>query len=75
MKLDGAKVRRARERQGLTVRALAEKAGVAKGTTLRAEHGANVFPTTARKLAQGLGVEVADLMGEEPDGEEADRAA
>jgi transcriptional regulator with XRE-family HTH domain len=75
LKLDGAKVRRTRERRGLSLAALAKEAGLAKGTALRADHGEDVQLVTARKLARALGVEVADLMREEPEGEEADRAA
>lgn len=72
LRVDGAKVRRLRMRLGLSAAALAEKSGLTKSTVLRADHGASVALGTARKLARGLGVEVVDIMAEEPDVEEDD---
>jgi transcriptional regulator with XRE-family HTH domain len=65
LRLDGAKVRRARERLGYSLAAVAQEAGVSEGAVLRADHGREIRLLTARKIAQGLGVEVADLMREE----------
>jgi len=63
LRLDNVKVRRARERVGLSIESAAENAGVAKGSFLRAEHGEEIRPSTARRIAEnGLGVRVADLV-------------
>ena len=67
MRLDSTKVRRARERVGLSIETAAESSGVAKGSFLRAEHGEEVRPVTARRIASGLGVRVADLVLAEPE--------
>lgn len=67
MRLDGARVRRARERLGYSLAKAAKEAGVSEGTVLRADHGEEIRPSTARKIAVGLGVEVADLIREEPE--------
>jgi hypothetical protein len=62
VKLDKHKVLRARERLGYGVAKVAEEAGIAKGSALRAEHGEDLRPITARRVARALGVKVADLM-------------
>jgi transcriptional regulator with XRE-family HTH domain len=64
LKLDEDRVRRKRERLGLTVAMLAQKAGTSKNTILSAEHGGDIRPTTARKIAKALDVEIDDLLGE-----------
>jgi transcriptional regulator with XRE-family HTH domain len=51
---------------GETQVTLADKSGVAEHTISRIEHGASLRPTTARKLADALGVAVADLMESPP---------
>jgi transcriptional regulator with XRE-family HTH domain len=61
LKLDAREVVEARERLGLTQEELAARAEVSENTVLRAEHGLEVRPVTARRLARGLGLEVADL--------------
>jgi len=61
VKLDPEKVREARERLGLSFDALAKEAGVSQTSAIRAEHGKEIRPLTARRLAEGLGVKVADL--------------
>ncbi len=66
MFLDEKKVRRSRERLGYTLRLMSEEGGVAPHTIIRAEHGRNITPTSARKIAAALGVTVADLV-REPD--------
>jgi len=43
---------------------LAGKAGTSKNTILSAEHGGDIRPTTARKIAEALDVEIDDLLGE-----------
>lgn len=66
MKLDRDELIRARERLGYAVETVAEEAGVSKNSVLRAEHGQDIRPLTARKIAGALGVAVADLY-REPD--------
>ena len=55
-----------REAMGETQVTLADKSGVAEHTISRIEHGASLRPTTARKLADALGLAVADLMESPP---------
>ncbi len=64
MKLDGNKIRSGRDRLGYTLRMVGEKSGVSTNTVLRAEHGGEIVHSTARKIAAGLRLEVADLMSE-----------
>jgi transcriptional regulator with XRE-family HTH domain len=52
-----------RELHGLTQKELADVSGVSLRSVAGYEGGAHVRPNTARKLAQGLNVEVADLVG------------
>jgi transcriptional regulator with XRE-family HTH domain len=61
VKLDPEKVREARERLGFSLDAVAKEAGVSQTSAIRAEHGKEIRPLTARRIAEGLGVEVADL--------------
>jgi len=67
LKLSGKRTRRARDRLGYSLVMVAEEAGVAEGTALRAEHEKEIRPSSARKIAAALGVGVADLI--EEDGE------
>jgi transcriptional regulator with XRE-family HTH domain len=60
------RLREWREATGETQLTLADKSGVAEHTISRIEHGASLRPTTARKLADALGVAVADLMESPP---------
>jgi len=55
-----------RESRGFSQRELSLEAHVAEKTVARIELGDSVRPTTARKVADALGVEVIDLMGEPP---------
>jgi transcriptional regulator with XRE-family HTH domain len=64
LKLDRDNLIRARERLGYAVETVAEEAGVSKNSVLRAEHGKDIRPLTARKIAAALGVRVADLIRE-----------
>lgn len=66
MRLDHEKVRWHRDRLGWTLDTLAEKAEVAKGTVLRAEHGEDVRPSSGRRIAGALGVEISDLIPDRP---------
>lgn len=61
MKLDPIKVHEARERMGFSLDDVAKAAGVSQTSAIRAEHGKEIRPLTARRIARGLGVEVADL--------------
>ena len=60
------RLREWRESRGLTQRELASDAGVGEVTVARVEAGTSVRPNTARKLADVLGVTVADLMERPP---------
>jgi transcriptional regulator with XRE-family HTH domain len=46
---------------------LAEKAEVAKGTVLRAEHGEDVRPSSGRRIAKALGAEISELIPDKPE--------
>jgi transcriptional regulator with XRE-family HTH domain len=48
---------------GMSIRKLAEEAGVSTETIYSLEHGRRdfIWPRTARKLAEALGVDPADL--------------
>ena len=52
----GAQVRRARKASGLTVKGLAEKAGVADGTITRIETGQKVRPGNLRAVLDALDI-------------------
>jgi len=60
------RLREWREAQGETQGTLGKSAGVALHTVHRIETGAPTTPPTARKLAEALGVSVADLVEEPP---------
>jgi transcriptional regulator with XRE-family HTH domain len=64
LKLDRDNLIRARERLGYSVETVAQEAGIAKNSVLRAEHGEHIRPLTARKIAAALGIEVADLYAD-----------
>jgi transcriptional regulator with XRE-family HTH domain len=65
VQLDGNKVLRVRELLGYGIAQAAEAAGVSKNSILAAEHGKNINPGTARKIAKGYGVTIADLVAED----------
>jgi transcriptional regulator with XRE-family HTH domain len=67
MPIDGDSLRRARQRRALTMRELADAAGVGLQTIWRLENGAtpDVRMSTLRKLALALGVEPAELLADE----------
>lgn len=66
MKIDGERLRRARERRALSQGELAEAAGVSRLTVGRFERGESIAaqPATVRKIAAALGVEPAELIDE-----------
>ena len=65
MKLNGNRIKRSREKLGFTLDMVGEQAGLSPQSVFRAEHGGEIQPSTARKLAGALGVTIADLMEEE----------
>jgi transcriptional regulator with XRE-family HTH domain len=61
------RLRDVRERKFLTQRELSERSGVAQSTIARIEQGLQPARiTTARRLAEALGVEPQELLGESP---------
>ncbi len=64
LKLDGRRLRYARDRLGYSLDMVGERCGIAKNTARRAEREKEIRPSTARKIAAGLGVEVSDLIKE-----------
>jgi transcriptional regulator with XRE-family HTH domain len=68
MEIDVNKLKELREKRALSMRELAERAGLRHNTIYRIEHGQkNVMPRTVRKLAAALDVEPAKLLGEDED--------
>jgi transcriptional regulator with XRE-family HTH domain len=59
-------VRQWREARGYTQRRLAKEAGLSTITLPRIERGEQTTPTTARKIADALGVDIMDLMSDPP---------
>ena len=67
VKIDGEKVRTAREEKFLSQRELAGRAGVNHNTVWRIEGGGPVeaHPRTIRKIAEALSVDPASLVPKE----------
>ncbi len=67
VKIDGGKVRGARERKFFSQRELAGKAGINHNTVWRIEGGDSieVHPRTIRKIAEALSVDPASLTPQE----------
>jgi len=66
VKVDGQKVREAREKAFLSKRELAERAGLDRSTVGRIEDGIpEVYPRTIRKIAEALSVDPASLTPQE----------
>jgi transcriptional regulator with XRE-family HTH domain len=67
VRIDGEKVRSARERAFLSKSELADKAGLNRNTIGRIEetHATEVYPRTIRKLAEALSVDPASLTPQE----------
>ena len=61
MQLDAEKIIEARLDQGLSQQHLATRGDLSATSVKRAESGLPVQPATARRIARGLGVQVADL--------------
>ncbi len=63
MEIDAEKLKELRKARALSLRELAELAGVGHNTIYRIEHGqTNTIPRTVRRLAGALGVEPSELM-------------
>lgn len=61
--VSSVKIKSARERAGLTIRALSEKTGLSTATIQHAESGNPIRMKTLEKIASGCDVTVADLQG------------
>ena len=77
VRVDGEKLRQLRERRVLSLRELAELAGVGYVTIRRLETGAtdSALPRTVRALAKALGVEPAELIAWDAQAEESAKVA
>ena len=65
MRIDGEKLRRLRESRLWLIGDLAEKSGVHRNLISTYEHGrSGAHPDTIRKLANALGVDPTELVGE-----------
>jgi transcriptional regulator with XRE-family HTH domain len=63
MEINVERLKELREARALSLRELANVAGVGHNTIYRIEHGqVNVLPRTVRRLAKALGVEPRELM-------------
>lgn len=69
----GDRLRRARSRQGRSIRELADAAGLSKSSIVRLEQGGGTYPMTVVKVCAALGLHVARLR--DPDGVGDDRLA
>src|SRR4051794_11003461 len=58
----GNRIRRARRRQGLSIRDLAQRAGVDKSSVVRLEGGSAPQPLTLIKISAALGFHLATLL-------------
>lgn len=73
VKVDGRRLRSARERQLLTLRALGAKSGVQFHTIQAIETGKQEpRPSTLRKLCDALGIAPTDVLAAEVGGAESD---
>lgn len=61
--VSAVKIKAARESAGLTIRALAEKAGLSTATIQHAEAGKPTRMTTLKKIAAACNVSLEDLQG------------
>ena len=69
----GDRLRRARMRQGRSIRELADAAGLSKSSIVRLEQGGGTYPMTIVKVCAALGLHVARLR--DPDSAGDDRIA
>ncbi len=76
MRIDGAKLRQARERRLITQPELADRSGVMVATISRIENGLQQprIPTV-RKLAKALGMEADELIDWQSEAPETGKAA
>ncbi len=65
VEVDAKKLRALRRKRVLTLRELAEVAGISKDTISRVEREGTAYPSTIRKLAKALDVEPSELVAEE----------
>ncbi len=67
VRIDGGKVRAAREQRFLSQRELAEKAGINHNTVWRIEGGGSVdvHPRTIRRIAEALSLDPTSLTPQE----------
>ncbi|RYG24141.1 XRE family transcriptional regulator [bacterium] len=63
----GGRLRRARTRQGLSIRELAERANVSKNSVVRLEAGGMPQPITIVKLCSAMGIHVASIAKPTPE--------
>jgi transcriptional regulator with XRE-family HTH domain len=69
VKVDGEKLREARDSAFLTQRELSERSGVSMDSITRLETGhGNAYGRTVRRLAAALGVPYESLLEESPKG-------
>lgn len=66
METEARSLRRHRELAGLSQAALADRSGVSQTRISELELGANIRPTTAKALADALGVPLTDIARPEP---------
>jgi len=66
VEVDVNKLKRLRINQGLTQRALAERAGISNTSLWKIERGGGATAPTLKKLADVLNVEAADLLRDWP---------
>jgi transcriptional regulator with XRE-family HTH domain len=63
----GERMRRARLRQGRSIRDLAAAAGLSKTSIVRLEQGGSAYPLTVVKLCAALGLHLASLVADRHD--------
>lgn len=66
----GDRLRRARTRQGRSIRDLADAAGLSKSSIVRLEQGGGTYPMTVVKVCAALGLHVARLRDSESAGDD-----
>ncbi len=66
----GDRLRRARTRQGRSIRDLADAAGLSKSSIVRLEQGGGTYPMTVVKVCAALGLHVARLRDSENAGDD-----
>ncbi len=66
----GDRLRRARTRQGRSIRELAEAAGLSKSSIVRLEQGGGTYPLTIVKVCAALGLHVARLRDADTTGDD-----